>query len=207
MNNLIYEIKYKKDPEKNVLLSFNIQLFLFLYLIGAGSSLFFNDDTPGFIMMSIIFIPIILVILYWYLPVFESLSLYRSLKLYRDKIIINDDKEFDIKQVSTEIKHIHKGHRLISASWTSLSLYDENNSKIGEFFFAIDTKNSFFNTTEKSIAEIIEDIKKGKDYDFKNKIINDHKQVEEEKKSFNKCVVLLILVFIIPAIIGLIFVF
>ena len=86
-------------------------------------------------------------------------------------------------------------------------LYDDNNSKIGEFFFAIDTKNSFFNTTEKSIAEIIEDIKKGKSYDFKNKIINDYKQFEEEKKSFNKGVVLLILVFIIPTIIGLIFVF
>ena len=87
MNNLIYEIKYKKDPEKNILLLFNIQLFLFLYLVGAGNSLF-NDDTPAFIMMSIIFIPIILVILYWYLPVFESLTLYRSLKFYRDKIII-----------------------------------------------------------------------------------------------------------------------
>jgi hypothetical protein len=204
-NNIIWKLKYKKDPEITILTSTNILLFTILYIIGISSTFFSSYGSHGGIMLTIIFFPIISLILYWYSPVFKSISLYKTLDLYKDKIIINKTKEYPINQVSSSIKSVHRGHRLTSASWTSCIFTDNNKNTIGEFFFAIDTKEKILDATPEGLVQVINDLKLKKDYNFKNKLEMDYQKFLNDKKTYDLAIVILILVFAIPALIGLFF--
>lgn len=204
-NDIIWRIKYKKDPEITILLSMNILLFTILYVIGMGSSFFSASNSSGGIMLTIIFILIISPILYWYLPVFKSIYLYKTLDLYKDKIIINGTEEYPINQVLCTIKSVHRGYRLISASWVSCIFVDNNKNTIGEFFFTIYIKENMLDITPESLAQVIEDIKLKKDYNFKSKLEKDYKDFSEEKKNYDLAIIILVLVFAIPILIGIFF--
>ena len=181
-NDIIWKLKYKKDPKITILTSTNILFFTIFYTIGISSTSFSSYGSYGEIILTIIFFPILSLILYWYSPVFKNISLYRTLDLYKDKIVINETKEYPLNQISSSIKSVHKGHRLTSASWRSCIFTDNNQNTIGEFFFAIDTEEKILNTTPESFMQVIDDLKLKKEYNFKNKLEIDYQKFLSDKK-------------------------
>ena len=155
-------------------------------------------------MLSVVFFPIFFTILYWYLPVFEATSSYKILELYKDKIIINKKEEFLLDKIKCDIKIVHKGHRLISASWVSCIFYYDD-KVVAEFIFSIDTNKNILNATPQSICQIIHDLQKNQEYDFQSKITTEYQKYLQERKRYDYLILFLILLFIIPASIGVYF--
>ena len=203
--NILWKLQYKKNPKTVIIFSTNILLFTSLYLLGTLSTVFISHDLVGWLTLTTIFIFIITLILYWYLPLFKSITLYKKLNLYKDKLIINGEKEYPINKISCQINSIHKGHRLISASWSSCIFSDDEDNIVGEFVFTIDTKDNILDITPQSLLEVINDLKQKKDYDFTTKLQKDYERFLNEKQTYNKAMIILILVFIVPALIGLLF--
>jgi hypothetical protein len=203
--NILWKLQYKKNPKTVIIFSTNILLFTSLYLLGTLSTVFISHDLVGWLTLTTIFIFIITLILYWYLPLFKSITLYKKLNLYKDKLIINGEKEYPIDKISCQINSIHKGHRLISASWSSCIFSDDEDNIVGEFVFTIDTKDNILDITPQSLLEVINDLKQKKDYDFTTKLQKDYERFLNEKQTYNKAMIILILVFIVPALIGLLF--
>jgi len=203
--NILWRLQYKKNPKTVIIFSTNILLFTSLYLLGTLSTVFISHDLVGWLTLTAIFIFIIAIILYWYLPLFKSITLYKKLNLYKDKLIINGEKEYPINKISCQINSIHKGHRLISASWSSCIFSDDKNNIVGEFVFTIDTKDNILDITPQSLLEVINDLKQKNDYDFTSKLQKDYERFLNEKQTYDKAMIILILIFTVPALIGLLF--
>lgn len=204
INTAILELKYQKNPNTKTFFNINIIIFLIFYILGVLASIFLDKNYELGYFTFIASIPI-LIILFMYIPVFKSLSLYSSLDLFKDKIIINKEKEYPIEDITCLIKSVNKGIRLISAYWTSCVLHDKKNNIIGEFFFSIGTEERFFEATAESLNQIITDLKDKKSYDFDHRIKEDLKSFLADKKSYNVGILLLIGMFVLPACIGIVF--
>lgn len=203
-NTAILELKYQKNPNIRTFFNINVIIFLIIYILGVLASIFLDQNYELGFFTFVAFIPIS-IILFMYMPVFESLSLYSSLDLFEDKIVINKTEEYSIKDITCSIKSVSKGYRAIHAYWTSCVLHDKENNLIGEFFFNIGTEARFFEATAESLNQIITDLKDKKSYDFNYRIKEDLKSFLADKKSYDIGILLLIGMFVLPACIGIIF--
>ena len=204
INTAILELKYQKNPNTKTFFNINIIIFLIVYILGVLASILLDQNYELGFFTFVLSIPI-LIILFMYMPVFESLSRYSSLDLFEDKIVINKTEMYPIKDIACSIKSVSKGSRLIMAYWTSCVLHDKENNLIGEFFFSIGTEERFFEATAESLNQIITDLKDKKSYDFNHRIKEDLKKFLADKKSYNVGILLLIGMFVLPACIGIVF--
>lgn len=203
-NTAIVELKYQKNPNIKTFFNINVIILLVIYILGVLASIFLEQNYELGFFTFVVSIPI-LIILFMYIPVFEGLSLYNTLDLFEDKIIINKTNIYHIKDITCSIKSISKGYQAIQASWISCVFHDKENNLIGEFFFSIGTENRFFEVTAESLKQIIEDLKRQKSYDFHARIEDELKSFLMEKKTYNVGILLLIGMFILPGFIGIIF--
>jgi hypothetical protein len=197
MENMIIELKYRKNP--NIIAFFNVSniILIIVYLFGVFASIYFDDNYQlGF--FTLLFFILISIITVMYSPVFERLSQFNSLKLYKDKIVINNSMSYPIEEIFCSVKDVKRGSQLISASWTSCIFYDKNNVEIGEFFFSIGIKEVMFDAAPESIKEIIQDLKVKKEYDYKKRIQRDLEIFLTDKKSHDIAIFLLIGMLFIP---------
>ncbi len=155
----------------------------------------------GFFTLIVCFFIVIILLLY--LPVFDSLSQYQTLDLFKDKIVINKINTYPINEITCSIKDawIATG----KVTWKSCIFSDKDENMIGEFFFTIRFEQNFFDATPESLKQIIIDLQNGKDYNFNDYIKKDFQNFSDEKKSYNIALLILIGMFVIPAIIGIIF--